>query len=118
MNRQATLICYDTLGNIVADLSFNTTRILGEFETGTENGSRIIELKEDKARIWFSVDTLETQNMSMNKKTVFAFPQIKISGNTITWEFHVADVDSDAHVYLGLNYQKIGANIIYGVFYE
>lgn len=118
MNNRASFSCYDATGNLITDISYNTTKIIGSFETGTENGSRFIELDDNTLSIWYFIEKFNIDEIPTDVRTMFVFPQTSLDGQTIFWEFHNAIVDGKVHVYLGLQEKKVSAKIIYGVYYE
>ena len=73
---------YDANGVKTFDSDDLTYRILGEFSTGTSNGS-ITDANINNQEVWLIVTHNETTGAGQYQTT----PQFAISGNTISWQF-------------------------------
>ncbi len=73
------LQCFDATGKLILDVSDRLTRVLGEFNTGTQNGSITDDNFKDGFPWIFS--------LSPSGDELFITAEFSISDNTISWVF-------------------------------
>lgn len=88
---------WDANGNLILDISDRITRYVGQFNTGTSNGSFNTGLTEGS--IWFS------KIFFTDAGRLGASADVFVSGNTITWNFDAV-----------LNGYQQNCLILYGVY--
>jgi hypothetical protein len=94
---------FDSNGTKTFDSDDLTYRILGEFSTGTSNGS-ITNNEINNKEVWMVVTHNETTGAGQYQTA----PRFTISGNTISWQF----IDPAS----GYPSSRISYNISYGVY--
>ena len=111
----AGLQCWNSYGEMTFDSTVNTTRVLGSFNTGTADGSKVISLNNGE-KLWATVNyVIPTDNIELYD--LLRIPRVSVSGNTISWNFDDFSVDSYFRNWL-YSYRKVTlrANVIYGIY--
>lgn len=107
--------CLGSDGKIFFNSTMYTTKILGSFFTGTENGEREIQVEEGY-RLWAAMCSIDMKNAPMNNgKACFNFPIVTCSENLIKWQFSSSNISS-LYTYMGLSITRVSTEVIYGVF--
>lgn len=91
---------FDGNGKIILDLTDGLTKYLGEFETGTSEGS--IENEELTEHFWVHPIIL-TQIPTADYDNTWHAPKFSVSGHTLRWKYDGAD-------------RRINCKCFYGVY--
>lgn len=111
---------WDANGNLTLDMTTNTTKILGNFNTGTNNGSRVINT--DGNTLWVAINYVVTdcsnyKNNGAGDCDIGVLPMITISNNTISWEFGSYNgLDKDYRIAIAPRFHNLDVNVLYGVY--
>lgn len=108
-------------GELVVDLTTNTTRILGNFDTTTSNGSKTVAVPSGKS-LWFVVNYLNNTLDLTNNWQIPVMPIVTASENVISWTFNrntdYKKMFENTSLYVYVDAPEminIGVNILYGV---
>ena len=89
----------DRSGNILSDMSGTISKVVGSFETGTLNGSRIVDFKLSGEKFFVVVH-------ASNAGKTARLPAVVLDGDTFTWKFGFnpafGNYPSNAIVYYGV----------------
>lgn len=111
----AGLQCWNEKGEVTFNSTINTTKVLGNFNTGTSNGSKTISLNSGE-KLWATVNYV-IPGKQIEIYDFLKIPKIVVSGNTISWSFENFNLDSYIRNWLwSYRYVSLNANVIYGVY--
>lgn len=75
---------WDANGNLIIDVTDRLTRVLGEFYTGTSNGSVTNPGLTTGTPWWIAIPTT---NINVNNNNMAKYLTFSVSGSTLAWSF-------------------------------
>lgn len=108
--------CWNENGEKTFDSSVNTTRVLGSFNTGVNDGSKKISLQSGE-KLWATLNYLVMPSQKINTDDLVRIPRVTVNNDIIYWNFDNFSIDSYFRNWLwSYGTKTISGNVIYGVY--